>query len=166
MCDLDSTLCDTRHRWDLSPIDPLTGEWRVEQESQRAERMWQQYSLNCYLDTEIKAVGNLLRRLLRGRMHVVFVSGRDEAAYGPTLDWLLERGLGGFACLHLKPKGAIWTDHKISVVKEYQKVGISVDLFIEDWPPAVAALRTYGVPVLQVSPPYGEKDLLWPRWAM
>jgi hypothetical protein len=163
LVDLDSTLCDTRHRWGISPINPTTGEYWVPYHQH--QEMWDRYSLACEGDEVVQETRSLIRAWfgLGGTVHIV--SGRSSCAEDPTLRWLSANGVP-FDTISLKRPGSDFTNHKISVIDGFRLGGIEPDLFLEDYPPLVDKIRAAGVPCLQIIPPYGKEDLLWPRYAM
>lgn len=163
LVDLDSTLCDTRHRWHLGPIDPETGVTTYP--ATMHGTMWEMYSLACEGDGVVQETRALIISwfALGGQVHLV--SGRDAVAEKATLRWLREHGVP-FTTLTLKRPGADWGNHKVAIIEDFRRAGIEPDLFLEDYPPMVKAIRDAGVPCFQVIPPYGEEDLLWPKYAM
>lgn len=164
LVDLDSTLCDTRHRWPLSPIDPSTGQWTMPENERRP--VWEKYSLACSGDTLIPAVRDLMRSwaALGKRVHIV--SGRDAVAEPETRAWLKLHDVP-YDGLHLHQPGGTWEDHKSATIERLRHAGEHPALFVDDWPPVAERVtaRT-GVPVLLVTPPYTPADLLWPTYAM
>lgn len=165
LVDLDSTLCDTRHRWKHSPIDPKTGEWRVPAESAEAVEGWEEYSMYCFMDQPILGVMRIVEMLHSSGSYVHIVSGRDECALDRSRLWLDVFGVP-YHTISLKRKGADWGNHKVNIINEFRRGGINPTLFIEDWPKMAEEIEAAGVPVLRVRPPYKEGDVLWPKYAM
>lgn len=164
LVDLDSTLCDTRHRWPLSPIDPATGQWLLPEPERRAA--WQRYSMACPGDTLIPAVRDLMRswRALGNRVHIV--SGRDACAEPHTRAWLDSHTVP-YDGIHLHQPGGDWTDHKVATIARLREAGERPVLFVDDWPPIAERVPDKtGVPVVLVTPPYTDADILWPTYAM
>lgn len=143
--DLDSTLCDTRHRHHLV----LPGE-------ERDQTDWVAYSLACADDAPIEGACRLLRLLAR-HWRIVLVSSRDEQARPLTERWLAEHGipydeliLGG---TDGAPAGL--EDFKVHHVRTLLDAGLRVVLVVDDLPTLPAAMAAIGVPTLSVRPPYG-----------
>ncbi len=142
--DLDSTLCDTRHRHPMV----LSGE-------DRDRTDWVAYSLACEADAPIQGTCHLVRLLVR-HYRIVLVSSRDEAARSLTERWLEEYDvpydeliLGGVAGA---PEGL--EEFKVHHVRSLLERGEKVVLVIDDLPTLPAAMAAVGVPTLSVRPPY------------
>lgn len=165
LCDLDSTLCDTRHRWHVSPIDPVSGVWLHPPTTLDARERWEKYSLACPQDTLIQGTAELLR-CIPDDILLFFVSGRDQVALSETEAWL-EMHSVEYDGIFLKDKVSNWAGHKVDTIRTLRRAGIDPVLFIEDWEPAAQEIeKETGVRVLRVRPPYTEDDRLWPRYAM
>jgi hypothetical protein len=141
--DRDSTLGDTRHRWDLSPMKDPTSSWRV-------------YAAACGGDAPIP--GTVAAARLHAPHHRIHIcSGMDGSAYEINLGWL-DRHKIPYDEVRLRPAGDTEipnADLKVSYILELRSRGIEPVLFFEDWGPAAADIygRT-GVPVVGVNPFY------------
>lgn len=166
LCDLDSTVFDTRHRWDISPIDPKTGDWLFPPESKEAHECWRTYSMECGGDIPIEATVELLDTMLTSGVQVSFVSGRHADSLQRTCAALRRAGLPANS-VWLKGEGANWGSHKVETIRRFRTMGLNPTLFIEDWRPAAEEIRIRtGMPVMLFHPPYSKEDLLWPKYAM
>jgi hypothetical protein len=141
--DLDSTLCDTRHRHHLV----LPGE-------ERDQTDWVAYSLACAGDAPIDGTCRLLRLLAR-HWRIVLVSSRDEQARSLTEQWLVDHGipydeliLGG---TDGAPAGL--EEFKVHHVRTLLSSGLRVVLMVDDLPTLPPVMAEIGVPTLSVRPP-------------
>ncbi len=141
--DLDSTLCDTRHRRHLvrAPDDPQPTDWR-------------EYSLACADDPPIE--GPIARvRLLARAYRIVIVSARDEAARDLTVVWLRRHEVP-YDRLILYRSGVDDADivaFKATQIGLLRAEGAEVVLMVEDAPTVAAAMQALGVTTLLVQPP-------------
>lgn len=142
--DLDSTVCDTRHRHHLV----LPGD-------ERDQTDWVAYSLACADDEPIDGVVQLVQ-LLAPHHHIAFVSSRDEQARKLTEQWLLEHEvpydalfLGGTDDV---PQGL--EEFKVHHVQRLKDLGYEVALVVDDLPSLADAMSVIGVSTLTVRPPY------------
>jgi len=142
--DLDSTLCDTRHRHHLV----LPGD-------ERDQTDWVAYSLACGDDEPIDGVVQLVRLLSRHH-HIALVSSRDEQARKLTEQWLSDQEvpydvllLGGTDDV---PQGL--EDFKVHHVRRLHAAGYEVALVVDDLPSLAEAMSVIGVSTLTVRPPY------------
>jgi hypothetical protein len=138
--DLDSTLCDTRHRQDRTPS--------------KVGGTWTDYSLLCAEDSLVHGVAELVR-MLRTHSAVYILSGRNDEAEQTTRDWL-KRHEVQYDGLRLRPSSwnsrPVW-DWKVTVIKEWQAAGLVPKLFIDDWPEMCLQVELQcSVPVLCVTP--------------
>lgn len=148
--DLDSTLCDTRHRHGL--IDRING------------TDWAAYSKACVNDAPVEATVLLVKRLHTEHTAIHFLSGRDACAREETLDWLYK---------HALPVDGLWMDeggdhvtefgghaqYKLARIKEIEAVtGLNVVLHIDDWVGVRNHLAENGIPCICVRAPH-EWDL-------
>jgi len=140
--DLDSTLCDTRHRRHL-----------VRVESGEAPD-WQVYSMACGDDPPVVGVLRAVQ-LLAATHEIVVVSARDRAARDLTVEWLARHAvpyrdlvLGGGP-----DAPADVVDFKVHHLRRLQTAGYEVALLVDDLVPVVEACRPLGIPVLSVRPP-------------
>lgn len=141
--DLDSTLCDTRHRHNL--IDP------------NGNTDWQAYSMACENDSPIWSTIYLLRALAESH-DIWIISGRDYAAYDLTLEWLTKYAITPAGVI-LQTKMAAaqhpnHLDYKVAMV-DYIEMSTNqrVILHVDDWPPVVKALLDVGRDAICVSSP-------------
>lgn len=139
--DLDSTLCDTRHRHHMIKREGGTD--------------WKAYAL-AHQDDALVPAAAALWRVLERSAEVWVVSGRSEAAAVSTRAWLADHGLRP-AGLALMPPLLEHLDHgtykrrQIEAIREL--TGRPVVLHVDDWPPVQVALEPIGVPVLVVQSP-------------
>lgn len=144
LVDLDSTLCDTRHRWHLSPMaDP--------------ESSWHAYCAARMGDLPILGTVTLVR-LLYPHHQVHVCSGSDDSSGDVTRSWLAMHRVP-YDVLRQRPAGDYRKNHvlKISYIEELRGRGIHVALFLEDHPEVAREIPlATGVPVLGVNPFYPE----------
>jgi hypothetical protein len=144
LVDLDSTLCDTRHRWHLSPMaNPLSS--------------WDIYCAARMGDLPIPGTVTLVR-LLYPHHQVHICSGSGASSAKVTRSWLdLHRV--PYDALRQRPEGNHEpnADLKIAYIEQLHACGLQVVLFLEDHPDVGLQIpeRT-GVPVLGVNPFYPE----------
>ncbi len=144
--DLDSTLCDTRHRRHMirAADDPVPMDWRA-------------YSLACTDDAPIEGPITLLR-LLAPACRIVILSARDEAARGLTERWLREHEVPYDRLILYRP-GVDDPDmgtFKAEQVRRLRAEGAEVALMVEDAPLVAASMRDVGVATLLVQPPVAD----------
>lgn len=146
LSDLDSTLCDTRHRWHLSPMrDP--------------ESSWIKYSLACGNDVPVSGTIAALR--LAHPHHLVhLVSGRSDSARSLTEKWLYAHEVP-YDELILREVGDRSSNGRFKVrhIHQLRAAGLAPVLFFEDWAETARYIEdNTGVPVVGVNPFY-EKSL-------
>lgn len=144
--DLDSMICDTRHRRHLAP----RGWGKSNQLS-----AWEPYSLACGNDTVILG-GATLARLLHGQNRVFLLSARCDVAEQVTLEWLAANGVP-FDRLRLRGSHETTPDSptawKVSVVDQWLKEGWNIQLFVDDWADTCTAVEfQLGIP--SIAPTY------------
>lgn len=148
--DLDSTLCDTRHRHVLAPKVELG-----------VERNWVAYSMACSDDIVIEGTRRTVK-VLSVAHDIHLVSFRNNEARERTMDWLWKNDVP-YHSLKLKMPGEFdnqHDDYKVDYVKRLQAQGHEVVLVIDDWPGlAPAMLRETGVPVMVVNPCYWDNPM-------
>jgi FMN phosphatase YigB (HAD superfamily) len=142
--DLDSTLCDTRHRWHLSPMaDP--------------ESSWAVYCAARTGDTPIAGTVAAARlHYLYNQIHIW--SGSESSSDAVTRRWL-NRHRVPFDDLRQRPLGDDRpnAEVKIGFIEELRARGIETVLYFEDIPDVAAEIHEKtGVPVLVVNPCYPE----------
>lgn len=142
--DLDSTLADTQHRWDLSPMaDPSSS--------------WDAYCAARLGDSPIP--GTVTAARLHYQHHQVHIfSGSEASSERVTRKWLDFHRIP-FDVLRQRPPG----DHrpnallKAGFIQELREQGIEMLLYYEDHGPVALEIPALtGVPVLGVNPFYGE----------
>lgn len=142
--DLDSTLCDTRHRAGLAGFD---GD----------QATWVAYSKACVDDIPVAGAVRLFQMLAES--HDIWVcSARDGAAMQETRDWLDRHDLFPVGIVLAGPhdfSGPNWHgEYKRSGVQEVERrTGKKVLLHVDDWAECVPFLETIDVPVLAVQWP-------------
>jgi hypothetical protein len=145
--DLDSTVCDTRHRHHLIPdVNPAS--------------TWEKYSLACRGDEPID--GTIARMRLDWPYHEVhIVTGRSAVARNATEAWLTayagEESHQYWDQLHMRPTGTRTRNglFKVSYIKDLQGQGKHVALAYEDYKQAAEEITAVtGVPVLGINPFY------------
>lgn len=142
--DLDSTIADTRHRWNLNPLADPTSDW-------------EKYSLACPGDTPI--TGTIARMGMDYPYFQVHIcTGRSDVARDLTVTWLAQNYCQ-YDYLHMRPAG----DHtpngvyKVNYIRELSKRFVPVALFYEDWGEAAAYIAKHtSIPVLGINPFYPE----------
>jgi hypothetical protein len=144
--DLDSTLCDTRHRWGLSPMaDP--------------ESTWDVYCAARLGDAPILGTVTTARLFyLTNQIHIW--SGSEATSDAVTRTWL-SRHRVPFDDLRQRPEG----DHrpnaelKISFILDLRERGIETVLYYEDMPDVATEIYDKtGTPVVVVNPCYPEDE--------
>jgi hypothetical protein len=144
--DLDSTLCSTWHRQHMIPA------------VKAGEKTWDQYAELCAGDEPIEGAVELVRLLAPHNCQIA-VSGRSGSAKALTLEWLRTHGVPLDRTI-MRPDGDFTENGllKVKVIRQLQRQGLDVRLFIEDWPQAAELIREQtGVPVLVVNPCYPDE---------
>lgn len=147
LVDLDSTLCDTRHRHADSPhADPAN--------------TWYTYGENCHLDAPMVGTVGLVR-LLADRHAIRIVSGRGIAFLDKTTAWLRQHEVP-FDSIHLRE------DHhpeEHAGYKEMHMLRIARDeeivLALDDWPSVVEMYHRHGIPCVCVNPMYRDDPMMF-----
>lgn len=144
--DLDSTLANTLHR------QPMVEQIKA------GKATWDDYSLAAEADEPIRGSVALLRMLQPIHQQII-ISGRSEAAWSLTNDWLYRHSIP-VDRLYLRQPGESIDDTDQLKVRKIRKLlgqGLSVVLYVEDWGPAAEAVwRELHIPVLGVNPFYPE----------
>lgn len=145
--DLDSTLCDTRHRRHLMPPRE---EWSF-------PGAWDKFSEACVDDEPIIPIIRLYQSLLQSyQPFILSARSGSPLVYTRTRGWLSKHGVYRFDHLILKPAGL---DHispsewKKSVVKNSLDMGYQIDLAIDDHPGIGEIFTELGIPTVIVTPP-------------
>lgn len=136
--DLDSTLCDTRHRWHM--IDRKNG------------TDWESYSMACVGDSPGPALP-LAQLCTEFEIPFIITSGRSECARKCTLEWLWNRGVYPWAVFlcderhDYLPHG----DWKALRLKEIQdQYGWEISLHIDDIKDVARCVESLGIPTMLV----------------
>lgn len=143
--DLDSTLCDTRHRRNLMPDRAA---WSV-------SGAWDEYSLACSEDAPIAGPIRLYRALLQVYRPII-LSARSKRALNLTQDWLNAHGIWDWKHLVLRPGG---NDHlspsewKRGLLRGWLEQGKDIQLAVDDHPGSAAVFEGLGIPTVTVTPP-------------
>lgn len=144
--DLDSTLADTRHRWDLSPMA-------------NPESSWGEYCAARLGDTPVP--GTVTAARLHYQQHQVHVfSGSEASSERVTRKWLDFHRIP-FDVLRQRPSGDKTPNGllKVRFILELREQGIETVLFYEDHPDSAGDIeRLAGVPVVVVNPRYPEDE--------
>lgn len=141
--DLDSTLCDTRHRQPMvSGRDPATVDWAA-------------YALECPDDSPVPGSCTLVRMLAGAGYRIVILSARDHAALDLTRDWLARHTIPYDELIlgtSSEYAGRL-ADYKSEHVRRLLRAGVPVRLVVDDDPSVAPAMAALGVPVLSVRAP-------------
>jgi hypothetical protein len=141
LCDIDSTIADTRHRRALCPtVDP--------------ESTWDRYAAACEDDAPITGVIAVLRLAHAAGCDIHLVSNRPVAARAATSRWLVRYNVPCDVLWLRLPSHPTGVSHKLDYLARLRAIGRTVVLAIEDWPAEAAALEAQGVPVLCPNPRY------------
>lgn len=155
--DLDSTLCDTRHRWAEAPAQGNTKTWR-------------DYAMACEGDPPVGGVTGLAR-LLQASHPLRIISWRHQDALWLTESWLARQGirplqihlLGGDE--NISKRSSVGSDShvdgKLTLIERLGVQGHRCVLFVDDHPPMAAALAAAGVPGLIVNPMYRDDPMAY-----
>lgn len=147
--DLDSTLCDTRHRRHLMPEKHLWG---------TDEASWDEYSRGCAGDAAIPGA-LALYRLLEPRYTMTILSARAglPEVYRATHTWLKDHGIRRYRSLILRPANSPAsispTEWKRERVQYMLDQGTKIHLAIDDHPGSAVMFADLGIPTLVVTPP-------------
>lgn len=149
--DLDSTLCDTRGRWSLSPLhDPVN--------------TWEDYALGCASDIVVPAVKAAMD--LHWPHHQIHIcSARSNVARQQTRDWLAKHDIK-YDYMHLAREWQVWptkeealaavVNHKAGYILDLREGGVEPVLMFEDQVNVAKGITELtGVPVLMVDPALG-----------
>jgi hypothetical protein len=145
LCDLDSTLADTRHRHHLAPTPGTQHEYGA----------WLKFAMACYEDEVMEGTA-LLIRLLAERYPIYFVSGRSQEALTLSIAWLTDKAQVPFESvrLHRQEDPEDNAQFKVEYVHRLRAEGLNPILAIDDWPGVATALRAIGVPTICLNPMY------------
>ncbi len=148
LCDIDSTLADTRHRRHLCPtVDPTR---------EPGPYAWDTYAMACGGDTPIAGTVTALRMFYAAGYGVHLVSNRPHLVLQPTVTWLAQHRIP-YSNIRLRQGEETFdSDLKVRYLGLVRARGYHPVLFLEDWPAEAAAIEAAGVPVLCVNPRYGD----------
>lgn len=147
LVDLDSTLCDTRHRHDRSPH---AGEGNT----------WLTYGESCHLDAPIVGTVGLVR-LLAAQHRIRIISGRGDVFLEKTIDWL-DRHEVPYDSVFLRNQDhpEEHSGYKEMYLREVLKTE-DVVLALDDWPTVVEMYHRYGIPCVCINPMYRDDPMLF-----
>lgn len=143
LSDLDSTLCNTQHRFHLSPIkDPENGSWL-------------KFSMACYDDPPIEGTLALLK-ILSLNYPLYFVSHRDVEAYQNTVAWFDLHELPFESIRLSRPSDSRHNgEYKVAYINQLREEGLNPVIMFEDYPDVAQMITAQtGVPTLCVNPMY------------
>ena len=140
--DLDSTLCDTRHRHHLINPDGKSTDWVA-------------YSMACTNDEPVWPV-IWMARALSASHNIAIVSGRDEAARDLTFEWLTRFDVPCDLLL-LDNHARDGLPHEVYKEARIREATAYFDTFhiahVDDWPPVALHLQRVGIQCIAVTPP-------------
>lgn len=144
--DLDSTIANTVHRWDLFPVARETASLEA----------WIKYCQACPHDLPIE--GTVTRMRMDAAYHQVHIStGRLDIARPETEAWLDQYRVP-FDFLKMRPTTTLAEKNssiKIRYIQQLEAQGITVLLVYEDSARVAAQIRKgAGVPVMGINPFY------------
>lgn len=151
--DLDSTLCDTEHRFGLINREGGTD--------------WHAYSAACVDDAPVEGIVRLVTLLHRAGLEVHALSGRKATAQDATVEWLNRHGVPiDHVWLDESDSGDYDTwhahvDYKLARLREIEKLtGKKVVLHVDDWAGVAAAFEEAGIPTICVRTPFEIRDMV------
>jgi hydroxymethylpyrimidine pyrophosphatase-like HAD family hydrolase len=143
--DIDGTLADNHHRVHHVKSKP---------------KNWPAYDAAIPDDTAIWPMAETFRALRLAGYDIIFVTGRSERSRKDTVEWLDENDLhNSFSKVYMRPDGDYRSDDIVKceildqIIKEY---GFKPDIWFDDRPRVVRAIRARGVFVVDVY--QGEED--------
>lgn len=146
--DLDSTLCDTRHRQSMLPggangpelATPFTPELALA------------YSQSCDEDAPIEPNLWLVRRFVVLGYGVGIVSARPRSVANKTVDWLHRHGVD-YDFIELMSEFHDSNENfKLATLVRLRDAGYQIDCHFDDWPPVRLALAEVGIRCVIVTP--------------
>jgi hypothetical protein len=121
---------------------------------------WPAYDAAIPDDTAIWPMAETFRALRLAGYDIIFVTGRSERSRKDTVEWLDENDLhNSFSKVYMRPDGDYRSDDIVKceildqIIKEY---GFKPDIWFDDRPRVVRAIRARGVFVVDVY--QGEED--------
>jgi hypothetical protein len=141
LCDLDSTLSDTRGRAHLA-------NGSTEHED------WVEYSKACIDDPAVPGPLAAIKALAQ-IYPIYIVSGRNVEAYWETRRWLRDHGVYP-AHIRLRAAGDISHngEYKVAWIEQLRKNELNPILMFEDHDGVADMVEAVGVPVVRVKPGY------------
>ena len=143
--DIDGTLADNHHRIHHLKSKP---------------KDWTAYDAGIPDDTDIWPMAETFRALRLAGYDIIFVTGRSERSRKDTVKWLDENDLhNSLSKIYMRPDGDYRSDDIVKseildqIIKEY---GFKPDIWFDDRPRVVRAIRARGVFVVDVY--QGEED--------
>jgi hydroxymethylpyrimidine pyrophosphatase-like HAD family hydrolase len=137
--DIDGTLADNHHRVHHVKSKP---------------KNWPAYDAAIPDDTAIWPMAETFRALRLAGYDIIFVTGRSERSRKDTVEWLDENDLhNSFSKVYMRPDGDYRSDDIVKceildqIIKEY---GFKPDIWFDDRPRVVRAIRARGVFVVDV----------------
>jgi selenophosphate synthetase-related protein len=149
LCDLDSTIADTRHRSEKSPHkDP--------------DATWASYAALCKDDVVMPGTAALLHLLEAAGYEIIYLSSRHESARVDTVAWIKENKLP-FHGVQLQSAGdpTDSVEYKKAFLHHLQSKGQIVVLALDDWPQVVDMFNEEGVPAVCINPQYAMDPMAW-----
>ena len=136
--DLDGTLCNIEHRLGYVRTKP---------------KNWKAFEAGIINDTVNEPVAEVYRALVRANSTIVLASGRSEDSKETSETWLRKNDLWGWDKLYMRKSGDYRADDIVKreildeIISDYGK---KPDLWIDDRPRVVKAIRDCGVFVMDV----------------
>ena len=137
--DIDGTLADNHHRVHHVKSKP---------------KNWPAYDAAIPDDTTIWPMAETFRALRLAGYDIIFVTGRSERSRKDTVKWLDENDLhNSLSKVYMRPDGDYRSDDIVKceildqIIKEY---GFKPDIWFDDRPRVVRAIRARGVFVVDV----------------
>jgi len=137
--DIDGTLADNHHRVHQVKSKP---------------KNWPAYDAAIPDDTAIWPMAETFRALRLAGYDIIFVTGRSERSRKATVKWLDENDLhNSLSKIYMRPDGDYRSDDIVKceildqIIKEY---GFKPDIWFDDRPRVVRAIRARGVFVVDV----------------
>ena len=143
--DIDGTLADNHHRVHHVKSKP---------------KNWPAYDAAIPDDTAIWPMAETFRAMRLAGYDIIFVTGRSERSRKDTVEWLDENDLhNSLSKVYMRPDGDYRSDDIVKceildqIIKEY---GFKPDIWFDDRPRVVRAIRARGVFVVDVYQGEGE----------
>lgn len=137
--DVDGTVADNHHRIDYVRTTP---------------KDWAKYDAGIPDDTAIWPMAETFRALRSAGNDIIFVTGRSERSRKATVEWLDDNDLhNSLSKIYMRPDGDYRPDDIVKcelldqIIKEY---GFKPDIWFDDRPRVVRAIRARGVFVVDV----------------